>query len=92
MNPEPSKVEEAIIFSAKHVGLWDEDMSKRLIEGKITNLYLNVPALTERFLALLKEERAKELARIAPNLRNSLDLPAYLEKRIKELLERPEGS
>lgn len=40
-------LDDAIIYSAKHVGLWDEKMSDDVRKGKITKLYLDLPSLRE---------------------------------------------
>jgi len=80
------------IFSAKHVGQWDERMTKNLRKGKISNLYLNLPSLTEALESyILKREklaRVDELSYVVTEMTKSdsdyISL-RYFERRLAEL-------
>lgn len=90
-------VDDAIVFSAKHVGLWDESLSKAVRTGKTTKLYLDLPSLKKALTSLLKAEYDKgaiaELERVKENMKDAepprhyrAELALnYIGHRLKEL-------
>jgi len=58
-------LDEAIIDSAKRVGLWTDEMSDDIRKGERTRLYIDIPSLKATILTKLEEARADELKTLA---------------------------
>ena len=57
-----TQIEDAIIFSAKHAGLWDESLENGVRAKNTTHLYLDIISLKEAIKTLL--DTAVQEARI----------------------------
>ena len=62
--PTGLDLDEAIIFSAKHVGHWDEQLSDKVRSSEQMKLYLDIPALKQALTRWGLEQRIDELKKV----------------------------
>ncbi len=64
---KPDPIEEAIIHSAKHTGIWPDELSESLINGNMERIYLDVKSLKSEIKKLINDAYEKGYQKGAHN-------------------------
>lgn len=83
-------LDEALIFSAMHVGVWDEDMTKNF--KKRRTLYIDIPSAKEAILEWAESKAPKELRVYKSDLKFGQGYSTGFNEAIKQYKSNLTGS